>query len=78
MSSLTSRPAVHRPGPEGMQRERSSGLAVFATALRCVPYIWPDVWAQNSAKLAEDLPRMPALWAAAVLLCFFNPAPASI
>ena len=46
-----------RPGPEGVQRERSTGLAVFATALRCVPYIWPDVWSQNSAKLAEDLAR---------------------
>ena len=48
-----------RPGPEGVQRERPTGLVVFATALRCVPYVWPDVWAQNTAKLAEDLSCEP-------------------
>ena len=40
---------------------------VFATALRCVPYVRPDHWA--GAKMAEDLPGWSraficnALWA---------------
>jgi hypothetical protein len=37
-----------------LPKEKTGGLPVLATALRCIPYVIPEHW--EGTKLAEDLP----------------------
>lgn len=39
---------------EGLQKDKLPGLPVFATALRCLPYVLPDSW--DAARIATELP----------------------
>lgn len=43
-----------RTSLETLPKEKTGGLPVLATALRCVPYVIPLHW--EGVKLAEELP----------------------
>lgn len=48
-----------RPLAEGLQKDKLPGLPVFATALRCLPYILPDAW--DASRIAAELPGVWSL-----------------
>ncbi len=48
-----------RPLAEGLRKDKLPGLPVFATALRCLPYILPDAW--DASRIAAELPGVWAL-----------------
>jgi len=39
---------------EGLQKDKIPGLPVFATALRCLPYVLPESW--DASRIATELP----------------------
>ena len=45
---------MRRAMAEGLQKDKLLGLPVFATALRCLPYILPDAW--DASRIAAELP----------------------
>ena len=45
---------MRRPLAEGLQKDKLLGLPVYATALRCLPYILPDAW--DASRIAAELP----------------------
>ena len=46
--------SLRRTLAEGLQKDKLPGLPVFATALRCLPYMLPEPW--DASRIAAELP----------------------